>query len=63
VTLGWPSLRPCDLLAGLHVASGEAERNPQILPLGAFPLHQRQQMLLLKGHATFNSKQILRTAV
>lgn len=58
VTFGPPSLPPCDP----HVASGEAETNPQISPLGTFQRqrHQRGQwlaglrlrVLLLKGHAT-----------
>lgn len=57
VTFGPSSLPPCDL----HVASREAETNPQISSLGTFQRqrHQRgqrgrgRQMLLLKGHTTF----------
>lgn len=63
-----PSVPPCDP----HVASGEAETNPQICALGTFQLAATSKgaaglrglwMLLLKGHATFNSKQILGAAV
>lgn len=50
VTFGPPSLPPCDP----HVASGEAETNPQISPLGTFQRQRHQRGGGRRGSGCFS---------